>query len=208
MTTANDTVAIPETQADRIRERGGANQSPTALEILHQRELKQHALKTDTKISEEFRREQLAALDDETDKALWADRDATVAARKKPEEQKRGSARAEIMGTTDSKNLTETASESADRHHKAMRAALELQNDLTLATSADDPDVLADLLDETLLATNKIDRARKLAPVIVARLKALSAAKTIGANDAWARAMTQFRARRRPVRQPASLRQR
>ena len=188
-TIADDTGTAPQTQADRIRERGGANLPPTALEIMHQHELKQRALRTNTKISEEFRREQLASLDAETDTALRADRDATLAAKKKPLEQARGRILAEIIGTTESKNLGETASESAERHHKAMRAELELQNDLTVATSADDPDVLADLLEETLLASNKIERARKLAPVIVARLAALSAAKTIGANDAWARAM-------------------
>ena len=82
-----------------------------------------------------------------------------------------------------------------------MRAELELQNDLTVATSADDPDVLADLLEETLLASNKIERARKLAPVIMARLAALSAAKTIGATDAWARATATVQ----PIQEAASL---
>ena len=104
-TIADDTGTAPQTQADRIRERGGANLPPTALEIMHQHELKQRALRTNTKISEEFRREQLASLEAETETALWADRDATLAEKKKPLEQARGSILAEIIGTTDAKNL-------------------------------------------------------------------------------------------------------
>jgi hypothetical protein len=198
-TTAQGSVATPETQADRIRAGGGAGMRPTALEIMHQHELKQHTLRTDPKISDEYRREQLAALDEATDKALWAERDAASAAMRKPLEQKLGQHLGEILGTTDSRNPAETATDVAERHGRAMLAAVELQNDFTFVNSIGDVDALKDFMEELIIPTThpsvassqrqeKVARARKLAPVIVARLASLSQSDVSGANDAWAHA--------------------
>jgi hypothetical protein len=190
-TTAHDPGATPETQADRIRERGGADMPPSWLTIMHEHELEDRAIWADTKISEEHRKELRSANFETTDRRLWTDRGAVVAATKKPDEQKRGQLLGEIIEGSDRKPLAETASETSERHSKAMRTALELCNDMTFASSVSDPDALRDFFEELLLA-NRVERVRQLAPMIVARLKALSQSNVAGANDAWAYAAIEY----------------
>ena len=201
-----DTSATIQTKASKILEQGGALLPPKALEAFHQREMKQIGLNADAKISAQYRLEQLAAVDDATERALQTARDQDVVADRKPIESAIGQILAEIKGNVASSTHMETQSVQAERLALATRAAIELNTDVLAASASTDPDHLRDLLEEAIeqsspdIATQstqaerlvRTNRVRRLAPVIIARLAELSSQKVVNANDYWALAITAY----------------
>ena len=174
-----------ETRASRIREAGGGGLPGAALVIFHDREVKHRTLDEDARISEAFRLEQKAVEDERAEKALWVARDRDVAAARKPLEQRRGHLLAQIKGNTQrSSSEIETSDQQRERLARTTQGVLEIHADLLFAATASEPAELQDLFDEAMLS-ERPDRIRRLAPVILGRLSQLNEAKAIGAGDAW-----------------------
>jgi hypothetical protein len=173
------------TMADRLRELGGGGLPEPALEAFHQRELTIRALQADRKISDAYRNEQLAALDDETDRALREARDRDVEAALKELASREGAILAEIRGTT--KNIDrslETSDAQRERHARGTRGALALLSDQLTAQALADPDELRDLVDEAIEGGHA-ERVRHLGPIALAQLANLTRQKAPGAEQAY-----------------------
>jgi hypothetical protein len=184
------------TQAGRIHAAGGAGLPDSVIQIAHRAELKRVALASDRNISETFRREQVEALDEESHLEAQRALNAEMAAAERAVTQRKGQILSEIKAQfAPGSGALETASEQAERHHRTIRDTVGLLPDVFAAQSAEDPIDLLDALEEALRADQHA-RVRKLAPVIVARLVALSAEKHDGAAAALQSARRQFNAYR------------
>jgi hypothetical protein len=162
-----------ETHVDRLRARGVDWLPEPALQIFDTYERQKHALLTDSTRSETFTKQQLDALYTTTDEAFRVAENAYVEATVKPKQQELAQILAEIKSPPTRAPEFETVEQKADRQSRATQELLTLNADLMVAQSSGDPDHLSDMLDELILGGHP-ERIRKIAPVIVGRLRALS----------------------------------
>jgi hypothetical protein len=165
------------TLAGRIEAAGGGGLPQAAIDIAHEAESRRTAIHADTRISDAYRKEQLAAVDAEELQAMYDAQSREDAEAAQTFERRKAELQAQIKAQyTQSvrRDAVETASEQAERHHNSLRELTALAVEIETAKAVTDPDDLADTLDE-LLTAGRHDRVRRMGPVILARLRALSA---------------------------------
>ena len=171
-------------QSGSDRRARGRGLTGACTQIFREHELRERALTDDSRISDSFRREQIQAIEDETDRALRAARDRDVAAAMKDHDAHEGAILAQIKGTATKNELSiETGDERAERHARASLAATTLLTDILVTQSLSDPSALADVLEEAL-ESGRADRIERLAPIVIGRLSELQRHKQPGADGA------------------------
>jgi hypothetical protein len=191
----NDLTDDRSTVAGRIAAAGGAGLHQQILQLGHDFEKRRQAVRTDRKLNDAYRAEQLAALDAQEEEAFCdAESRETAEAAQAFERRKAeivGKMRAEHAPASRARDQIETGADQLERHFRSTRDLMALQIEIEVAKSITAPEDLEDSLAE-LMASGRDDRVRRLGPVILARLQELSAKKGSEALAAFSRATARF----------------
>jgi len=191
------TTSTPEpdlkTLAGRVIAGGGGGLDDSILRLVQQHEQKKRTIETDPRYTKAFRDEQISALDGELEAALYAAKDADLAAARKDAEQRKAKIVSQLRSqfAHQAPSPAETSLEQAERHARAQRESLALLPVIAAAQAMSDPEDLADLLLEQIHAQDD-RRIRTLAPIIVKRLAELAEEEVDGAQGALFLARDQF----------------
>jgi hypothetical protein len=189
MNTNTDTPV--DTHASRLAAVGGAGLPDGALREFDAHERRRGALWEDTRLSGEYRAQQLADLNTATEASLRAARDRDVADATTPLEAERNQILAAIKGTATNTPLSDTPAERLERHMRHTREAVAANSELLGARASADPSGLQDLLDEAI-ESGQTERVRTLGATIIGRLAELVTAQTGGASEAFFYASTRY----------------
>ena len=176
----NDLTDDRSTVAGRIAAAGGAGLHQQVLQLGHDFEKRRQAIRTDRKLNDAYRAEQLAALDGEEEEAFYDAQSRETAEAAQAFERRKaeivGKMKAEHAPASRARDQIETSADQLERHFRSTRDLVALQVEIEVAKSITAPDDLEDTLAE-LMTAGRDDRVRRLGPVILARLQDLSAKK-------------------------------
>jgi hypothetical protein len=169
-----------ETWAQVLIRGGSQAVSQPALQEFDQFEQARQALVDNPQFSADYKREEAAKLEDDIDRRLRTIEAGELAAELKALDQEEGKLAAALKGNQASAESQDPAAQTW-----ALRQDLAITLDLTLARELTDPEALADLFAESL-ASERVERIRRVCPIVVQRLQAMA----VGSIDERLRALT------------------